>query len=33
MAALEAARYLAEVDHARAGNPIPHAEAEKIGAW
>ena len=33
MAALEAARYLAEVDHARAGNPISHAEAEKIGVW
>jgi thioredoxin reductase (NADPH) len=33
MAALESARYLAELDHARAGNPIPHAEAEKIGVW
>ncbi len=33
MAALEAARFLAEVDHARAGDPISHKEAEKIGAW
>lgn len=33
MAALEAVRYLAEVDHARAGNPISHHEAEKIGVW
>lgn len=33
MAALEAVRFLAEVDHARAGEPISHKEAEKIGAW
>ncbi|HEY0052978.1 MAG TPA: thioredoxin-disulfide reductase [Caulobacteraceae bacterium] len=33
MAALEAARFLAEVDHAAAGAPISHKEAEKIGAW
>ena len=33
MAALEAARFLAEVDHATAGDPISHKEAEKIGAW
>ena len=33
MAALEAARFLAEVDHARAGDPISRKEAEKIGAW
>ncbi|QBX36965.1 thioredoxin-disulfide reductase [Brevundimonas sp. S30B] len=33
MAALEAVRFLAEEDHARAHNPIPHKEAEKIGAW
>ncbi|WP_122465611.1 thioredoxin-disulfide reductase [Brevundimonas lutea] len=33
MAALEAARFLAEVDHARAGDPITHKEAEKIGTW
>ncbi|WP_374273875.1 thioredoxin-disulfide reductase [Brevundimonas sp.] len=33
MAALEAARFLAEVDHARAGEPITHKEAEKIGTW
>ncbi len=33
MAALEAVRFLAEVDHARAGDPISHKEAEKIGAW
>ena len=33
MAALEASRFLAEVDHAAAGNPIAHKEAEKIGAW
>jgi len=33
MAALEAVRFLAEVDHARAGEPISHKEAEKIGVW
>jgi len=33
MAALEAVRFLAEQDHARAHHPISHAEAEKIGAW
>ena len=33
MAALEAVRFLAEEDHARANKPITHAEAEKIGAW
>src|SRR5690606_29759064 len=33
MAALEAVRFLAEQDHARAGHPITHKEAEKIGAW
>lgn len=33
MAALEAARFLAEVDHAARGEAISHAEAEKIGAW
>ena len=33
MAALEAARFLAEQDHARAHHPISHAEAEKIGVW
>lgn len=33
MAALEAVRFLAEEDHARAHHPITHAEAEKIGAW
>jgi thioredoxin reductase (NADPH) len=33
MAALEAVRFLAEVDHAKAHHPISHAEAEKIGAW
>ena len=33
MAALEAARFLAEEDHAKANHPISHAEAEKIGAW
>jgi thioredoxin reductase (NADPH) len=33
MAALEAVRFLAEEDHARANNPISHHEAEKIGAW
>ena len=33
MAALEAARFLAEEDHAKANHPISHAEAEKIGVW
>ncbi len=33
MAALEAARLLAEEDHARAHRPLPQAEAEKIGVW
>ena len=33
MAALEAARLLAEEDHARAHHPIAHQEAEKIGVW
>ena len=33
MAALEAARLLAEEDHARAHHPISHAEAQEIGAW
>jgi len=33
MAALEAVRFLAEEDHARAHHPISHAEAEKIAAW
>ena len=33
MAALEAARFLAEEDHRRSQHPIDHAEAEKIGAW
>ncbi len=33
MAALEAVRFLAEQDHARAGDPISHKEAEKIGTW
>jgi thioredoxin reductase (NADPH) len=33
MAALEAARFLAEEDHRRAHHPISHAEAEKIGVW
>jgi thioredoxin reductase (NADPH) len=33
MAALEAARFLAEVDHAARGEAISHTEAEKIGAW
>ena len=33
MAALEAARFLAEEDHAKAHHPISHAEAEKIGVW
>ena len=33
MAALEASRFLAEEDHARANHPISHKEAEKIGVW
>lgn len=33
MAALEAVRFLAEQDHARAHHPISHKEAEKIGVW
>jgi thioredoxin reductase (NADPH) len=33
MAALEAARFLAEEDHRKAHHPISHHEAEKIGAW
>ena len=33
MAALEAARLLAEEDHERAHRPLSHAEAQKIGAW
>lgn len=33
MAALEAARFLAEQDHMAAGHPISHKEAEKIGVW
>jgi len=33
MAALEAARFLAEEDHRKAHHPISHGEAEKIGAW
>ena len=33
MAALEAARFLAERDHEAAHHPIAHAEAEKIGTW
>ena len=33
MAALEAARFLAEQDHAVEGHPISHKEAEKIGVW
>jgi len=33
MAALEAVRYLAEIDHARAQHPITHAQAQKIGVW
>ena len=32
MAALEAVRFLAEQDHARASHPISHNQAEKIGA-
>jgi thioredoxin reductase (NADPH) len=33
MAALEAARFLAEEDHKTAHHPITHAEAETIGVW
>ena len=33
MAALDASRFLAEEDHARAQHPFSHHEAEKIGAW
>jgi thioredoxin reductase (NADPH) len=33
MAALEAARFLAEQDHQKAHHPISHADAEKIGVW
>ena len=33
MAALEAARFLAEQDHAAEGHPISHKEADKIGVW
>jgi thioredoxin reductase (NADPH) len=33
MAALEAVRFLAEEDHARAHHPITHAEAQAIGGW
>ena len=33
MAALEAVRFLAEEDHAKAHHPISHEEAEKIGTW
>jgi thioredoxin reductase (NADPH) len=33
MAALEAVRFLAEEDHMKAHNPLPHHEAERIGAW
>jgi thioredoxin reductase (NADPH) len=33
MAALEAARLLAEEDHLRSHHPITHAEAAQIGAW
>jgi len=33
MAALDAVRFLAEVDHAQAHHPISHHEAEKIGVW
>jgi thioredoxin reductase (NADPH) len=33
MAALEAVRFLAEEDHAKAHHPISHAEAAKIGEW
>jgi len=33
MAALEAVRLLAELDHARAHHPISHHEAQRIGVW
>ncbi|MGC1305491.1 MAG: thioredoxin-disulfide reductase [Caulobacteraceae bacterium] len=33
MAALEAARFLAEEDHRKAHHPISHTESEKIGVW
>jgi len=33
MAALEAARFLAEQEHAAKGDPISHKEADKIGVW
>jgi len=33
MAALEAARFLAEEDHRKAQHPISHTEAETIGVW
>jgi len=33
MAALEAVRFLAEEDHARAHHPISHEQAQKIGVW
>ena len=33
MAALEAVRFLAEEDHARARHPISHEDAQKIGVW
>ncbi|HEX4180026.1 MAG TPA: thioredoxin-disulfide reductase [Caulobacteraceae bacterium] len=33
MAALEAVRFLAEVDHKAAHHPITHAEAKTIGTW
>ncbi|WP_029087883.1 thioredoxin-disulfide reductase [Brevundimonas aveniformis] len=33
MAALEAARFLAEQDHAAEGHQISHKQAEKIGVW
>ena len=33
MAALDASRFLAEEDHAKAHHPISHHEAEKIAVW
>ena len=33
MAALEAVRFLAEEDHARANHPVSPKQAEKIGVW
>jgi len=33
MAALEAVRFLAEADHAKAHHPITHEQAQKIGVW